>query len=407
MITSSTHLSIQHLEKEPSQQTLSSLNNITSSDEDLNKDLINNNVISKKNEEKIETVDDISDLSNDSNNKSIPKNNPVEEKPIRVYGKYKFLFWEFETPIIWYSVFFITMWHILSIYFLMTYPYSENISLIIYAVVIGGMSGFGITAGAHRYFTHRAYKAKLPLKLILLLCYSIAGQNTLYDWVRDHRVHHKFSETNADPHNATRGFFFSHVGWLMMRKHPEVIRKGRKMDLSDITDDPLIAFHVKYWIYIKLFFCFILPSSIPPLLWGESWYYSIAAICFVRYVLSLNFTWSVNSFAHLYGHKPYDQKIYPVENLAVSFFALGEGYHNYHHTFPWDYRAAELGQKLNVTTLWLNIFQTIGWAYDLKAPSVELIKKVVATHGDGTHYKWGHEVPETADRTLEQNLKAQ
>ncbi|CAH1119222.1 unnamed protein product [Phaedon cochleariae] len=254
------------------------------------------------------------------------------------------------------------------------------------------MTGFGITGGAHRYFTHRSFKAKLPLRIILLFCYSLAGQNSLKDWVRDHRVHHKFSETDADPHNAKRGFFFSHVGWLMMKKHPEVIRKGRLIDISDLTEDPLVAFHQKYFIWFKILICFVIPTLIPPYLYGETWFNSIKGVCFVRYIISLNSTWAVNSAAHLWGNKPYDKRINPSENLAVSFFAMGEGYHNYHHTFPWDYRTAELGKMLNLTTLWLNIFEKIGWAYDLKTPSEDLVRKVAENHGDGTHLKWGHEV---------------
>ena len=61
------------------------------------------------------------------------------------------------------------------------------------------------------------------------------------DWVRDHRVHHKYSETDADPHNAERGFFFAHVGWLMMKKHPEVKRRGKGLDLSDLYADPVVV----------------------------------------------------------------------------------------------------------------------------------------------------------------------
>jgi Fatty-acid desaturase len=66
-------------------------------------------------------------------------------------------------------------------------------------------------------------------------------QNSLYDWVRDHRVHHKFSDTDADPHNAQRGFFFSHIGWLMQKKSKAVIEKGRQLDLSDLFEDPLVV----------------------------------------------------------------------------------------------------------------------------------------------------------------------
>lgn len=71
-------------------------------------------------------------------------------------------------------------------------------------------------------------------------------QNTLYDWVRDHRVHHKYSETDADPHNSNRGFFFAHVGWLMLLKHPQVLKKGRAIDMSDVLADPVIQFHQKW-----------------------------------------------------------------------------------------------------------------------------------------------------------------
>lgn len=74
---------------------------------------------------------------------------------------------------------------------------------------------------------------------------SIIFQNHVYEWARDHRVHHKYSETDADPHNATRGFFFSHVGWLLVRKHPDVKEKGKAIDMSDLSADPLVMFQKK------------------------------------------------------------------------------------------------------------------------------------------------------------------
>ena len=65
-------------------------------------------------------------------------------------------------------------------------------------------------------------------------------------WARDHRVHHKYSETDADPHNAKRGFFFSHMGWMMVKKHAEVVARGREIDISDLKSDPVIAFQHRY-----------------------------------------------------------------------------------------------------------------------------------------------------------------
>lgn len=98
----------------------------------------------------------------------------------------------------------------------------------------------GITSGAHRLWAHRSYKAKLPLRIILGIFQTVALQNHIYEWVRDHRVHHKFTDTNADPHNVTRGFFFSHMGWLLVRKHPEVFSKGKTVDLSDLEADVVV-----------------------------------------------------------------------------------------------------------------------------------------------------------------------
>jgi stearoyl-CoA desaturase (delta-9 desaturase) len=224
-----------------------------------------------------------------------------------------------------------------------------------------------------------------------MLAYCTAGQNTLYDWVRDHRVHHKYSETDADPHNSNRGFFFAHVGWLMLLKHPQVLKKGRAIDMSDVLADPVIQFHQKYFIPLKIFFCFILPTLVPVYMWNESWYVAFMSQAVLRYLFGLNFTWLVNSAAHMWGYRPYDKKINPVENIAVAVVAMGEGWHNYHHVFPWDYKAAELGDyKLNVTTFWIDMFAKIGWAYDLKQPSAELLRKTIEKHGDGSHPVFGH-----------------
>lgn len=70
-------------------------------------------------------------------------------------------------------------------------------------------------------------------------------QNSIYEWARDHRVHHKYSETDADPHNAKNGMFFSHIGWLLVKKHPDVISKGKSIDLSDLERDKIVAFQKK------------------------------------------------------------------------------------------------------------------------------------------------------------------
>nr|ABO45228.1 desaturase [Ostrinia nubilalis]ABO45229.1 desaturase [Ostrinia nubilalis] len=246
----------------------------------------------------------------------------------------------------------------------------------------------GITAGAHSLWSHRSYKAKFPLQVILMVLNSMAFQNTTITWARDHRVHHKCSDTNGDPHNANRGFFFSHMGWLMTKKSDEVIKQGKSMDMSDLYNNPVLRFQRKYALPVIGTLCFILPTFIPMYFWGETlnnaWHMNI-----LRYVTVLHVTCCINSVAHKWGYKPYDKNILPSQNVLLSTFALGEGFHNYHHVFPSDYQASEFGnKKLNLTTWFIDFFAKIGWAYDMKTASEEVVRNRAERTGDGTDL-WG------------------
>lgn len=84
------------------------------------------------------------------------------------------------------------------------------------------------------------------------------------------------------------------------------------------------------------------------------------------------------------------RSINPAENMSVAIFAFGEGWHNYHHVFPWDYKTAEFGKySMNFTTAFIDFFARIGWAYDLKTVSPDIIKQRVKRTGDGSHATWG------------------
>lgn len=174
--------------------------------------------------------------------------------------------------------------------------------------------------------SHRAYKAKWQLRLFLMILNSMSFQGHVIRWVRDHRVHHKYTDTNADPHNATRGFFYSHIGWLMVKKHPDVIAAGKTIDISDLEADPLLRFQRRFWVILLPFFCFILPTFIPIYFFHESWKNSFFVAGAMRYVWGLHITWSVNSFAHLnFGTKPYDKSLTASESKSLALFVFGEG----------------------------------------------------------------------------------
>lgn len=293
--------------------------------------------------------------------------------------------------LVWRNILLFAYLHFAAVYGCYLMLTSAKWSTGIFAMCLYSMSGLGITAGAHRLWAHRAYKAKWPLRLILMIFNTIAFQDCAMHWARDHRVHHKYSETDADPHNATRGFFFSHIGWLLCRKHPDVIAAGKKLDITDLRQDKILAFQKDYYLILMPLFCFVLPTFIPVYGWGETWANAWFVATMFRYCFLLNATWCVNSAAHKFGHKPYDQYISPSENKGVAIFALGEGFHNFHHVFPWDYKTAELGNyRMNLTTAFIDFFAKVGWAYDLKTVSEEIIQKRVERTGDGTHTLWGY-----------------
>lgn len=251
-------------------------------------------------------------------------------------------------------------------------------------------SGIGITAGAHRLWSHRAYKAKWPLRLLLVFLFTITGQRHVFQWALDHRVHHKYCETDADPHDSRRGFLFSHVGWLVLTPHPDVERKRLAVDMSDLEADPIVMWQKR--LYIPLFAIFVIgfPVFVPCYFWNEDLWVSFFVNFNCRFCITLNIAFFVNSVAHMWGKRPYDKKIGPVENVAVSIAALGEGWHNYHHVFPWDYKTAELGDyTLNPTTAFIDLCARFGWAYERRTVSSNMVKSKVLRSGDGSHALWG------------------
>ena len=286
-----------------------------------------------------------------------------------------------KTRVVWFNVFLISFVHALGVAGMFVAPYTQWATWLFFCYYYL-ISGLGVTAGAHRLWSHKTYKARLPIQIMLMLFNCISFQNDILEWCRDHRVHHKFTETDADPHDARRGFFFAHMGWLMMRKHPEVLLKGRVVDMSDLRNDPVVMFQHKYYYILALIMSVFVPTIIPWYFWNEKLVYSFLMCGAFRYICTLHVTWLVNSAAHLFGKRPYDRKINPAENWFVSLSAIGEGFHNYHHTFPYDYAASEWGPTMNITTCFIDFCGALGLVYDRKQVSSNAITRVRQRLGD-------------------------
>ncbi|XP_045447411.1 stearoyl-CoA desaturase 5-like [Melitaea cinxia] len=334
----------------------------------------------------IDKSDNLKDGENFENNNTVHKHDITEEKNIdfnKELAKYEAM--KFTPRIRWPDLIVQVSLHLVTMYGFYLILIGEVMFLTtIFAFAVIYTSGFGITAGVHRLWSHRSYRATLPLRILLAILFTITGQRDIYTWALDHRVHHKYSDTVADPHDIRRGFWFAHVGWLVLTPHPAVEnrRAALRKTSVDLIDDPVVRYQKLFFIPLFLLLNILLPVGIPIYFWGETPLNSFVISFVTRFTVTLNIAFSVNSFAHLYGNKPYDRFINPVENPMVSLAALGEGWHNYHHVFPWDYRTSEYG-RLNISTKFIDAFAKIGWAYDLKAATNTMIEKRAARSGKG------------------------
>ena len=288
----------------------------------------------------------------------------------------------FKAELVWFNIFLFVIIHSfvpVAIYLIVTeWPLRTSLWVVFCAYI----SALGVTGGTHRLWSHRSYKASLPVELLLMLLQTMAGQNSIWTWSRDHRVHHKFAETDADPHNIKRGFFFAHMGWLCCRKHPEVKAKGALIDMSDLKANRVVMFQHRHFWWLSIVFNLALPTLVPYLAWGERLWTSFVLSFALRYLLVLHGTWLVNSAAHYFGPRPYDKRIEARESPGVILMGLGEGFHNYHHTFPFDYSTSEFGRYFNITTAFIDLCAALGLVSERRMVSREMITRRQLRTGD-------------------------
>ena len=192
------------------------------------------------------------------------------------------------------------------------------------------ISGMGITFGYHRLFAHRSFEANPIVQFIAMLCGSSALQNTILKWSSDHRLHHKKLDTEEDPYSITKGFFHAHIGWVLEDKPTDIV------GVKDLERNPIVMFQNKYYWPIGIGLSFVLPLIIGSfygrpfggLLWGG----------FLRVTLVHHFTFFINSLCHFVGKRPFKPNITARDSWWLAYLTFGEGFHNFHHKFQWDYR---------------------------------------------------------------------
>ncbi|TBU27702.1 hypothetical protein BD311DRAFT_788980 [Dichomitus squalens] len=236
------------------------------------------------------------------------------------------------------------------------------------------LSMLGITAGYHRLWSHRSYNASRPLQYLLCLLGASAVQGSIYWWARGHRSHHRYTDTPLDPYNAKRGLFYTHVGWMLIK--PSV--KPGPSDISDLKNNEVVQWQHRWYFAIIPIVGYALPTIVAGLGWGDwwgGWYYaSMWRITFAHHS-----TFCINSIAHYLGESPFDDKKTARDHFLSALLTMGEGYHNFHHQFPMDYRNAIRWYQFDPTKWFIATCGALGLASNLRVfPENEISKGELA-----------------------------
>ena len=254
------------------------------------------------------------------------------------------------------------------------YHYGGQINWWLHGSVFVAMfiaSGLSITLGYHRLFSHLSFKASWPVRLLTLIFGATAMENSALEWCSDHRRHHKHTDDDEDPYNIQRGFFFAHMGWIMMRP---IGGESPLTNVNDLKRDPLVRFQHKWWAAIGILVGFGLPALIGYLFEGGIGAASGLLIGGVtRLVAVHHMTFFINSLCHTLGHQPYSNRCSAKDSWIMALFTFGEGYHNFHHEFQHDYRNGVKFWQFDPTKWTIHILEKIGMASKLRRVADETI----------------------------------
>jgi stearoyl-CoA desaturase (Delta-9 desaturase) len=237
------------------------------------------------------------------------------------------------------------------------------------------VSGFGVTVGYHRLFTHRGFTATRALKIALASAGSLAMEGSLIGWVANHRRHHAFSDRDGDPHSPhnhgdgftapIRGFYHAHIGWLFRTNVTSAERYAP--DLMKDADVKIIS---------RLFPLFAVFSLAAPFFLGWAWSGTIGGALTAllwagaaRMMLLHHVTWSVNSICHMFGKQPATDRDQSRNFAPLGVLSFGEAWHNFHHAHPRSARHGALPHQIDPSAAVIRLLERAGWATNVHWPT--------------------------------------
>ncbi len=232
--------------------------------------------------------------------------------------------------------------------------------------IIGGLS---ITAGYHRLFSHRAYRAHPVYEWATLVGSTLAFQWTALSWAHDHRLHHQYVDTDKDPYSIKKGFWYAHMLWMISYR-----QDFQETRVADLIKNPRVMFQHRYYLPLAIgtnlavwgIGCLFMPPLV-----------ALYAGFVVRIFALHHCTWSINSLAHTIGSKTYAKELSAADNALLSLVTFGEGYHNYHHAFQADYRNGVRWYHFDPTKWLVWLASKLGLTRELKTYDMVRLQKTL------------------------------
>ena len=258
-------------------------------------------------------------------------------------------------PLSWVNIFYMAPIHAIAC--LAFFPSNFSWGAVGVAFVLYCLTEWGITVGFHRLAAHKSFEANKYVEYFFIFLGTLACQGGPLDWIGLHRIHHKHSDTLADPHNSKKGFLWSHWSWMM---HKCPAQDDIPRYIKDLEGDRFYQFCQNFFIPIQV----VLGLAL--FFWGGS-SYVIWAI-FFRLVVVFHCTWLVNSATHFFGYKSHESQDGSLNCWWVALLTFGEGWHNNHHAFQYSARHGLKWWEIDITWMIIKTLSVFGLVTNIKLP---------------------------------------
>jgi len=213
----------------------------------------------------------------------------------------------------------------------------------------------GVTLGYHRLLSHRSFKVPQWIARFFATCGALSAEYGPITWSGIHRQHHKYSDTDPDPHDMNKGFWWSHIGWMFYDVPAE---KNVRKYTADLRQDPYFRWLDKWFLLLQipLGLTLYLIGGWSLVLWGIP----------LRLAVVYHVTWLVNSATHTWGERPYDTEDNSRNNKWVAVLTFGEGWHNNHHAYPSSAKQGLQRGQIDLTWYHIVVLKKLGLATNVR-----------------------------------------